>query len=210
VAVVVAVVVVAAAVQEILRGLFRQARAMRPCVLFLDEIDAVVGRRALDGGGGDGEAAGVQQRVLSTLLNEMDGVDTGGGGGGGVVVVAATNRLDMIDAALLRPGRFDRLVEAPLPDAAGRAAILRAAVARRRAAASARGLPAAEDSEEVDLGWVAAAAEGLSGAEVAALCVEAALSALREDPEAAASVCGRHWHSALGRVRPRSAAQGQQ
>ncbi len=185
--------------QEILRGLFRQARAMRPCILFLDEIDAVVGRRSLEGGGGDGEAAGVQQRVLSTLLNEMDGVDTGGGGG--VVVVAATNRLDMIDAALLRPGRFDCLVEAPLPDTAGRAAILRAAAARRPRA-DASGACAGDDDADVEA--VAEASVGLSGAEVAALCVEAALCALREDPVSASSVARRHWDMALARVRPRT------
>jgi ATP-dependent 26S proteasome regulatory subunit len=171
---------------------------MRPCILFLDEIDAVVGRRSLEGG--DGEAAGVQQRVLSTLLNEMDGVDTGGGGG--VVVVAATNRLDMLDAALLRPGRFDRLVEAPLPDAAGRAANHRAAAARRPQAAGGGG--GGEEEGAADLEAVVEASAGLSGAEVAALCVEAALCALREDPVSASAVARRHWDLALARVRPRT------
>lgn len=136
--------------ERILRDLFARARSLEPCVLFLDEIDAVVGRRSLDGGGDGAEAGGVQQRVLSTLLNELDGVDTAGG----VVLVGATNRLDMIDPALLRPGRFDHVVKVPLPDERGRLDILRKC--SRHMSLSA----------DVDLDHVAVATEhftGLSG-----------------------------------------------
>ena len=88
--------------EEIVRKVFQKARQCLPCIIFFDEIDAIVAARSLTGGGGGGGGDVVQERILSTLLNEMDGV----GKGGGVVVVGATNRIDLLDEALLRPGLY--------------------------------------------------------------------------------------------------------
>jgi transitional endoplasmic reticulum ATPase len=166
--------------ERILRQLFARARALQPCVLFLDEIDAIVGKRSLEGGSDGAEAGGVQQRVLSTVLNELDGIDSGEG----VVLVGATNRLDMIDAALLRPGRFDHLVHVPLPDVEGRRDILKI---------SSRSMPLAED---VDLHVIAAATHDFTGAELSRLCQEAGLMALRQDV-GTHCICASHFEAAL-------------
>ncbi|CAN0145597.1 unnamed protein product, partial [Hapterophycus canaliculatus] len=130
-----------------LRALFSRARAAAPCILFLDELDAITAKRG-DGGDGDGggEAGSVHARVLSTLLNEMDGVASSGGGGtptpssggavagggsgasrggGGVLVLAATNRRGALDAALLRPGRLHESVELGVPGREDREGVLR-------------------------------------------------------------------------------------
>jgi transitional endoplasmic reticulum ATPase len=137
-----------------------------PAVVFLDEIDAMVGKRGMSGEEGDGDAAtGVQGRVLSTLLNEMDGVVTCDG----LIVLAATNRVDMIDEALLRPGRFDRLVSVPLPDIEDREAILRIHCEK---------IPLETACHDM-LGEIARRTHGKSGAELEALCREAAMHALR-------------------------------
>ncbi|RKP24412.1 P-loop containing nucleoside triphosphate hydrolase protein [Syncephalis pseudoplumigaleata] len=102
-----------------LRELFRTARQHTPCVLFFDEIDALGAQRDMS----DGDAGGkVQERLLSTLLNEMDGITANTG----LFVLACTNRPDQVDAALLRPGRLDALIHVDLPDSTDRAAILRA------------------------------------------------------------------------------------
>ena len=93
-----------------IRRLFSRARANRPCIIFLDEIDALVGKRSLSGAA-DSQTA-MEKRILSTLLNEMDGIQLATG----VLVVGATNRLDMLDAALLRPGRFDHIIYVRLLD----------------------------------------------------------------------------------------------
>ncbi|KAJ1490731.1 P-loop containing nucleoside triphosphate hydrolase protein [Baffinella frigidus] len=175
--------------ERILRSLFARARAARPCVIFLDEIDALVGRRSLDaasqGGGGE-----VQLRVLSTLLNEMDGVEDAGG----VMVVGATNRPDMIDAALLRPGRFDLLLEVGLPDAASRLDILRKA---------SRSMALSPDAKAY-LPDLAGQLEGHTGAELHRVCMEAALAALRESI-AAPDIARRHLEQALAAVSAASA-----
>jgi transitional endoplasmic reticulum ATPase len=133
--------------ERIVRDLFARARTLEPCILFLDEIDAIVGRRSLEGGSDGAEAGGVRQRVLSTILNELDGVDSAGG----VILVGATNRLDMIDPALLRPGRFDHLVHVPLPDAKGRHDILLKCSRNMKMSA------------DVDLHHIALATEGFTG-----------------------------------------------
>lgn len=142
------------------RDCFARARASTPAIIFLDEMEALAGRR----GAGE-ESHRVGERVLSTLLNEMDGVE---GGAAGVVVVGATNRVDSVDEALLRPGRFDYIIEVPLPDVNAREAILGLYVAR---------MPLGSD---VKLRNLAERLQGWSGAQLEALCGEAAMEALRE------------------------------
>lgn len=105
-----------------LRALFERGRQESPSLIFIDEIDALVGNRS-SGGGSSGGSDQVQERILSTLLNEMDGIDDCNGD---VLVLAATNRLDKIDSALKRPGRFDIILEIPLPDFVGRIEIIKA------------------------------------------------------------------------------------
>lgn len=102
-----------------MRTTFQKARASAPAIIFLDETEAIVGKRNMGNGGSNGDS--VQERVLSTLLNEMDGVESADS----VLVVGATNRPDMLDAALMRPGRFDQSVYVPPPDEAARFEILK-------------------------------------------------------------------------------------
>ena len=160
-----------------LREFFALGRATSPAILFLDEIEAIVGGR--DGGGGDE----VQLRVLSTLLNEMDGVAPLER----VLLIGATNRPDLLDAALMRPGRFDEQLLVPPPDEAGRAQVL---------AVHARRMPLAAD---VELGPLAARTPGWSGAQLAALCREAGMEALRGSIDAA-DVQHAHFEAAFARV----------
>ena len=141
------------------RDLFEQARTRAPAIVFIDEIDALGARRDHGGLAGSDE----REQTLNQLLAEMDGFDQSGG----VVVLAATNRPDALDPALRRPGRFDREVIVPLPHRAERRAIL---------AAHARGKTLESD---VDLGQVAAATPGFSGADLANLVNEAAVTAVR-------------------------------
>jgi cell division protease FtsH len=141
------------------RDLFDQARTRAPAIVFIDEIDALGSRRAADGLVGSDE----REQTLNQLLAEMDGFDQASG----VVVLAATNRPDALDSALRRPGRFDREVLVPLPNRAERAAIL---------TAHARGKHL---EPGVDLGQVAAATPGFSGADLANLVNEAAVTAVR-------------------------------
>ncbi|KAJ1630367.1 P-loop containing nucleoside triphosphate hydrolase protein, partial [Pavlovales sp. CCMP2436] len=168
--------------------LFKKARAAAPAIIFFDEIDALAPARA---GGGGGSAVGM--RVLAQLLHEMDGV--GGADASGerahVVVLGATNRPDLIDGALLRPGRFDRLLYVGLPDEPARLAVLKVHTRRTPLAA------------EVSLQAVAARTDGYSGAELAALCREAAMCALTETLEAP-DVGARHFDAALATVSPRT------
>lgn len=141
------------------RDLFSEARQHAPCIVFIDEIDAVGRRRSAGGGGGNDE----REQTVNQLLVEMDGFDANEG----VIVVAATNRPDVLDTALLRPGRFDRQVTVPAPDAAGRHKIL--GVHMRR-------VPAATD---VDISVLARGTPGFAGADLANLVNEAALIAAR-------------------------------
>lgn len=152
--------------EKALREAFARARAATPCILFFDEIDAIAGRR----GGGEGATI---ERMVAQLLVEMDGIADPPG----VVVLGATNRLDRLDPALLRPGRFDLLVAMPLPDAEARRAILDVHAGR---------MPLSAD---VDCAALAAATEGFVGADLAGLCRRAALEALAragegQDPDA--------------------------
>ena len=141
------------------RDLFEQAKKNAPCIVFIDEIDAIGGARSGGGGGGQSGGGGNDEReqTLNQILTEMDGFE----GNSGVIVLAATNRADVLDAALLRPGRFDRRVPVDLPDKDGRFEILKVHV---------RGKPLRED---VDLELVAKRTIGFSGASLANLMNEA-------------------------------------
>jgi cell division protease FtsH len=142
------------------RDLFAKARKAAPCIVFIDELDAVGGKRSSGLRGGNDE----RESTLNQLLVEMDGFK----GDSGVVVLAATNRPDMLDHALLRPGRFDRRVTVSIPDRAGRKAVLALHAARVRL------------DELVDLDRMAGQTSGMSPADLANVINEAALLAARE------------------------------
>ena len=143
------------------RDMFDQAKKHAPCIIFIDEIDAVGRHRGAGLGGGHDE----REQTLNQLLVEMDGFE----GGEGVIVIAATNRPDVLDPALLRPGRFDRQVVVPLPDIRGREAILKVHM---------RKVPLGEN---VDAKVIARGTPGFSGADLANLVNEAALFAARDN-----------------------------
>ena len=143
------------------RDMFDQAKKHAPCIIFIDEIDAVGRHRGAGLGGGHDE----REQTLNQLLVEMDGFE----GGEGVIVIAATNRPDVLDPALLRPGRFDRQVVVPLPDIRGREAILKVHM---------RKVPI---DDNVDARVIARGTPGFSGADLANLVNEAALFAAREN-----------------------------
>ena len=143
------------------RDMFEQAKKHAPCIIFIDEIDAVGRHRGAGLGGGHDE----REQTLNQLLVEMDGFE----GGEGVIVIAATNRPDVLDPALLRPGRFDRQVVVGLPDVKGREQILKVHM---------RKVPLADDVEPM---VVARGTPGFSGADLANLVNEAALFAAREN-----------------------------
>ncbi|WP_368562205.1 ATP-dependent zinc metalloprotease FtsH [Pseudoxanthomonas sp. UTMC 1351] len=143
------------------RDMFEQAKKHAPCIIFIDEIDAVGRHRGAGLGGGHDE----REQTLNQLLVEMDGFE----GGEGVIVIAATNRPDVLDPALLRPGRFDRQVVVGLPDVKGREQILRVHM---------RKLPLADDVEPMT---IARGTPGFSGADLANLANEAALFAARSN-----------------------------
>lgn len=143
------------------RDMFEQAKKQAPCIIFIDEIDAVGRHRGAGLGGGHDE----REQTLNQLLVEMDGF----GGNEGVIVMAATNRPDVLDPALLRPGRFDRQVVVPLPDIRGREYILKVHM---------RKVPLGDD---VDAHVIARGTPGFSGADLANLVNEAALFAARDD-----------------------------
>ncbi len=141
------------------RDMFEQAKKSAPCIIFIDEIDAVGRQRGAGLGGGNDE----REQTLNQLLVEMDGFE----GSAGVIVIAATNRPDVLDPALLRPGRFDRQVVVPLPDIRGREQIIKVHM---------RKVPVAPD---VDASVLARGCPGFSGADLANLVNEAALFAAR-------------------------------
>lgn len=165
--------------ERAVRELFRRAAEAAPALIFLDEIDALAPRR------GQSSDSGVADRVVAALLTELDGVEPMRE----VVVLGATNRPELVDPALLRPGRLERRVYVPPPDAEARAAIL---------AASSKNTPLASD---VDLAAVASTLDGYSAADCAALIREAALTAMRESLEAR-EVTAAHLETARKTVRP--------
>ncbi|MEM2243005.1 MAG: CDC48 family AAA ATPase [Candidatus Bathyarchaeia archaeon] len=179
--------------ERAVREVFRKAKQAAPSIIFFDEIDAIAPVR----GGGYGDSH-VTERVISQLLTEMDGLEELRG----VVVLAATNRPDIIDPALLRPGRFDKLLYVPPPDLEARKEILKIHLKKK---------PLAED---VSIDELAKRTEGYTGADLAAVCNMAVMLAIREhvmankDPEEAKKnvknirVSRRHFEEALKRVKP--------
>jgi transitional endoplasmic reticulum ATPase len=165
--------------ERAVRELFRRAREAAPTLVFLDEVDALAPIR------GQGTDGGTTDRVVAALLTELDGVESLRN----VVVIGATNRPDLVDPALLRPGRLERLVYVPPPDSQARGEILKAA---------SKSVPLAGD---VDLGKLAVELDDFSAADCAALVREAALAAMRESLDAA-SVTAAHVTAARTRVRP--------
>ena len=146
------------------RDLFKQAKEASPCIIFLDEIDAIGRRR---GGGFSGGGNDEREQTLNAILVEMDGF----GSGDGVIVVAATNRPDVLDPALIRPGRFDRQIQVPLPDVAGRLEILNVHSKKVKL------------GPNVDMEKIARGTPMFSGADLAAIINEAAISATMLDKE---------------------------
>uniref|UniRef100_A0A668S718 non-chaperonin molecular chaperone ATPase n=1 Tax=Oreochromis aureus TaxID=47969 RepID=A0A668S718_OREAU len=167
--------------ERAVREVFRKARAVAPSIVFFDEIDALASERGSSSG-----SSGVGDRVLAQLLTEMDGIEQLRD----VTVLAATNRPDMIDKALMRPGRLDRIVYVPLPDAPTRKEIF---------SLQFRNMPVAEN---VSLDHLVTRTDKYSGAEITAVCREAALLALQEDIKAR-HIEARHFESALNTVKPR-------
>ncbi|CAM9584947.1 unnamed protein product [Heterosigma akashiwo] len=143
------------------RDVFAKARAAAPCVLFFDELDSIAQQR----GGSSGDGGGAGDRVMNQLLTEMDGV----GAKKNVFIIGATNRPDIIDPALMRPGRLDQLIYIPMPDLEARIGILKATL---------RKSPVHKD---VDLGYLAAQTEKFSGADLTEICQRAAKLAIREN-----------------------------
>ena len=171
-----------------MRQLFKRARRVAPCIVFFDEIDALGSER------GSGSGSKVGDRVLAQMLTEMDGIEQLKD----VIVVAATNRPDMIDKALMRPGRLDRIVYVPLPDEKTRLKIFDIHSRKKPL------------SSDVNLQDLASRTADYSGAEIAAICNEAALMALEEtlknseqNNEEDPQVKSGHFEHALNVVKPR-------
>ena len=164
--------------EKAVRTIFKKAKQVAPCIVFLDELDAIAHRRGYD------NDSGVSERVVNQLLTSMDGLESLEG----VVVVGATNRPDMVDPALLRTGRFDRILLVPAPDRTARLEILKVHT---------KGMPL----EGVDLDELAEELDGYTGADIEGLCREAAMVALREKKDAH-KVSMTHFQEAVKVVRP--------
>lgn len=165
------------------RDLFKQAQEKAPCIVFIDEIDAIGKRRDNGQFGGNDE----REQTLNQLLSEMDGFD----GSKGVVILAATNRPESLDKALLRPGRFDRRIPVELPDLKGREAILKVHASNVRMA------------DNIDYGTLARATAGASGAELANIINEGALRAVKMHR----NVSRKIWRNPLKRLSPVTSAR---
>jgi len=162
---------------RLVRDLFELASERQPAIIFIDEIDAIAAKRTESKTSGDAEV----QRTMMQLLSEMDGFDDRGE----IRIIAATNRFDMLDRAILRPGRFDRLIEVPEPDVEGRARILEIHTASMNLA------------DDVDLHAFAAETEGLSGAELASLATESGMFAIRDGRTV---IEQQDFHNALDKI----------
>jgi len=145
------------------RDVFEKARQAAPCVLFFDELDSIAQSR----GGSSGDGGGAADRVMNQLLTEMDGV----GAKKNVFIIGATNRPDIIDTALMRPGRLDQLIYIPMPDFESRLAILRATLRKSPV------------SKEVDLSYMATQTDKFTGADLTEICQTACKLAIREEIE---------------------------
>lgn len=165
--------------EEGVRKIFERARQVSPCIVFFDEIDSLATRRGLEAG------TRVHDQVLNQLLAEMDGIEAMNN----VVVIAATNRPDMLDPAILRPGRFDRLVLVSPPGKEGRLEVLNIHT---------KNMPL---DKEISLNSLAEKTEGYVGADLESLCREAALLALREDLKAKI-ILKKHFEEAMKKVKP--------
>jgi transitional endoplasmic reticulum ATPase len=170
--------------EKAVREIFRKARETAPCIVFFDELDSIAPRRGFH------TDAGVTDRIVNQLLTEMDGIQSLKG----VVVLGATNRPDILDPALLRPGRFDRVLYVPPPDKAARLAIFKIHT---------REMPLDED---VDLDILASVTEGYTGADIEAVVREAAMLAARENINAQ-KVSMRHFEKALLKIKPSVGAE---
>ncbi|MEM3781858.1 MAG: CDC48 family AAA ATPase, partial [Candidatus Micrarchaeaceae archaeon] len=164
--------------EKTVRELFRKARMAAPCIIFIDEIDAIAGTR-----GEYTEDSRVTERVVDTLLTEMDGLQDLNN----VVVLAATNRPDSVDPALLRPGRFDKIIEIPMPNAEARLAILKVHTRRMYL------------DKDVDLAEIANATENYTGAEIENVVREAGMFAIRDKRTI---VKGEDFKKAMEEVKP--------
>jgi len=166
--------------EKAIREVFRKARTASPAIVFFDEMDSLAPRR----GTGYGDS-GVSERVISQLLTEIDGIEQLEN----VSVISATNRPDILDPAILRPGRFDRLIYVPPPDAKTRMEIFKIHTEK---------MPL---NPEVDLDQLSRMTNGYSGADIEALCREAAMNALRIDAEAK-EVSLKDFRDAMDKVKP--------
>jgi transitional endoplasmic reticulum ATPase len=166
--------------EKAIREVFRKARTAAPAIIFFDELDSIIPRR-----GAGYSDSGATERVISQLLTEMDGIESLQN----VVVIAATNRPDILDPAVMRPGRFDRLIDVPAPDSKALMQIFKI---------HARDMPLSKD---VDLQEIAVKAKGYSGADVEALCREAAMNALRDSIDAK-EVTRKDFDDAMGTIKP--------
>ena len=165
--------------EKAVREIFKKAKQVAPCIVFLDEVDSIAPRR------GTGNDTGVTERIVNQLLTSLDGMETLQG----VVVIAATNRPDMMDPALLRAGRFDKLLYIPAPDTESRLKILKVHT---------KNMPLSKD---VDLKSIADKTDGYVGADLENLCREAGMMAYRENPEAS-EVTQANFNAALKAIRP--------
>ncbi|TVU15374.1 hypothetical protein EJB05_38892 [Eragrostis curvula] len=170
--------------EALLRRTFQKARLASPSIIFFDEADAIAPKRTGPGGNSGGNAT-VGERLLSTMLTEMDGLELATG----IIVLAATNRPNAIDAALLRPGRFDMVLYIPPPDVEGRYEILRIHTRKMKL------------GEDVDLWKIAECTELFTGADLEGLCREAGMAALREDLSAN-SIRNTHFQAARNSLNP--------
>jgi SpoVK/Ycf46/Vps4 family AAA+-type ATPase len=163
-----------------IRKVFRKARQVAPCIVFFDEIDSIASRRGM------GSDSHVTERVVNQLLTELDGIEQNRG----VIFMAATNRPDLMDPALLRPGRIDKLVKIDAPDEAGRKAIFKVHTKSVKLA------------KEVSLDYLVKNTEGFSGADIEGLIRSAALIALKENKMKAGPVSKNHFESVLEKLKP--------
>jgi len=166
--------------EEAVREIFKKARQVAPCILFIDEIDSIAPRR-----GGRSSDSGVGDRVVNQLLTELDGIESLEG----VTVIAATNRPDMIDPAIMRPGRVDRNVEVEIPDEEGRRKIFEVHT---------RDMPVGDD---VDLDELGEMTEGYVGSDIESVCREAGMNALRSDIDSGEATM-EEFEEAIADVRP--------